>query len=501
MKTKKVMFMSFITTILFASTTNAASTIPSISAGAIVDNAGQVTTWLENGHDTRGTEFFSLNQQIYQADLSHAIQAQRCGTHSIALQNNGTVWSWGWNDFGSLGNGSDVERLSNGGLNTRKLPDIVENLSNVVAISCSNHNMALESDGTVWTWGLNGHGQSGVERPTKAVTVPTKIEGLENVVSINAGIDSSYAIKKDGTLWSWGTNTGSMSGNQSTKPVQVWDSSDKLMSQDQPVGIQGVYSISANWHKILLKEDGTVWGWGDNNYGQLGDLPNGESYYSDGIVNSSSGNTYTKPTQINGIEGAIAVMAADKYSAALLSDGTVYAWGKSFGKAPQKVDRLENIIAIAPGTPLISSHSIAVRNDGSVLVWGPEMATEVLIPNSSVPPIINTRFNGKLKHFIYSPSLVDNKTYFDLTYTFQLLGWEVRWDIENETIVCEKKGKEIRFELKQNSIYSNGTNSDFGDDVRSINNVMMISASFIAQSLDAQVQWNSSSNTIDINLK
>ena len=139
---------------------------------------------------------------------------------ALALRSDGSVWAWGDNTEGELGDGTDIGRT---------LPVQVLYLSHVIAIACGHdHCLALESDGTVWAWGTNTGGQLGVGTPEGTLPfsmAPMQIGSFANVIAIAAGRDSSLAVKSDGTVWAWGSGSHGQLGNGSTTdsdvPVQV----------------------------------------------------------------------------------------------------------------------------------------------------------------------------------------------------------------------------------------------------------------------------------------
>jgi alpha-tubulin suppressor-like RCC1 family protein len=161
-----------------------------------------------------------------------------------------------------------------------KSPVAVSSLSRVVAISAGGqHTVAVKADGTVWSWGNGLYGQMGNNTTNRSNLTPVQVSGLRGVRSVAAGHHHSVALKSNGTVWAWGQNDNGQLGNGTTTaaltPVQV-------------PGMSGVSQILAgNYHTIALKSDGTVWAWGLNNDPQLG---NGSTF------NSST------PTQVNGLD-------------------------------------------------------------------------------------------------------------------------------------------------------------------------------------------------------
>ena len=201
------------------------------------------------------------------------------GYHTVALRADVTVWAWGWNDYGALGDGTwtdsntPVQVVGPGGAG---------NLEDIIAIAGGyHHTIALKSDGTVWTFGANDAGQLGDGTNTHRIT-PVQVFGeggsgfLTDVSAIAGGHYHTIALKSDGTVWAWGNNFHGQLGDNTTTsrhtPVQVHGEGD--------IGnIEDMSAIAAGYrHTIALKADGTVWAWGHNGYGQLGDGTTTESW-------------------------------------------------------------------------------------------------------------------------------------------------------------------------------------------------------------------------------
>ncbi len=277
--------------------------------------------------------------------------------YSIALKSDGTVWSWGSNEYGQLGNGTTEDRF---------IPTKVSDLSDVLAIAGGSfHNLALKSDRTVWAWGYNTNGQLG-NGTTTSSSVPVQVSYLSDIIAIDVGKyyfiknisyiypAHSLALKSDGTVWAWGYNWYGQFGNGTTKsstvPVQVSNISD-------------VTSIAAGGaHNLALKLDGTVWAWGYNWYGQLGNGTTTSSYL---------------PVQVAGLNNVTAIACGYDHSLALKSDGTVWAWGYNTDgqlgignttsrHTPKQVSNLSDVTFIASG----GFHSFALKSDGTVWAWG-----------------------------------------------------------------------------------------------------------------------------------
>jgi alpha-tubulin suppressor-like RCC1 family protein len=307
---------------------------------------GTVWAWGYNGYGQLG-DSSTTNQKtpVMVKDLTEVTAIAAGFSHSLALKQDGTVWAWGDNAQGQLGDSSTTNQ---------KTPVMVKDLTEVTAIAAGfSHSLALKQDGTVWAWGDNAQGQLGDSSTTNQKT-PVMVKDLTEVTAIAAGSCHSFALKQNGTVWAWGYNMQGQLGNSSTTtqktPVMVKDLTD-------------VTAIAAgSYHSLALKQDGTVWAWGLNNYGQLGD--------------SSTTNQKT-PVMVKDLTEVTAIAAGGAHSLALKQDGTVWAWGRNnYGqlgdssttnqKTPVMVKDLTEVTAIAAG----SSHSLALKQDGTVWAWG-----------------------------------------------------------------------------------------------------------------------------------
>jgi alpha-tubulin suppressor-like RCC1 family protein len=193
------------------------------------------------------------------------------GYSTFCLKTDGTLWTWGWGAGGNLGLNDTITRSS-----PTQLPGTQWN---AVHGGILTFNISTKTDGTLWTWGINTGGQLGVDDTTQ-YSSPVQVPGTQwstdkKAISVNA--NTSFAIKNDGTLWAWGENTwGNLGQNNRTN-----HSSPRQIPGTQWSEIESGYAQ----HIAGLKTDGTLWTWGRNTWGNLG---------QNNLVN------YSSPVQIPG---------------------------------------------------------------------------------------------------------------------------------------------------------------------------------------------------------
>lgn len=249
-----------------------------------------------------------------------------------AVKPGGKLYTWGQNDWGFLGLGhSDFEVT----------PQPVTAVESVAAVSADNHLLILQQDGSVWACGYNGCGQlgNGAYGYNVVYATPQQVEGLPYVTDVAAHWQLSSALDEDGNLWRWGR--GEYSGFASDSHVLT---PRKLMSDVVQLGGTGMnnlavkadytlwnwgyddrpsqimenvqYVSGSNYHTLVIKTDGSLWAWGDNDHGQLG---NGRI--------STSFRPYSQAVQV--MDDVLAVQAGNDCSAAIKTDGSLWAWGSN----------------------------------------------------------------------------------------------------------------------------------------------------------------------------
>lgn len=309
--------------------------------------------------------------------LTSCAAAQPLAQPSAAgpVNTGGLVLSTGFSDLGQLGRSAPTGIRTSFGTVIDKAG---ANLVGVVDLAAGEqHSLALLHDGRVLAWGSNEEGQLGTgTRSASAVPVVVKAPDgttgpLTGVTDIAADSNTSVAVRKDGTVVVWGRVSSGQRGNGGTITDPLFPS--VVLKPDGTGPLTGVRAVSADGgSELALTDQGTVLGWGDNTYGQLG---------------TSAPREAKLPVVVTGrgkvpLTGVRAVAIGGQHAAALLGDGKVVAWGRNevsqLGDGTQE-DRAEpSEVLVAPGKPLtgateISSaekHTLALLKDGSVMAWG-----------------------------------------------------------------------------------------------------------------------------------
>lgn len=416
-------------------------------------NDGTLWSWGANNVGQLGqNNITNRSSPVQVGALTNWLRVSTSYRTSIAVKNDGTIWSWGLNDNGQLGQNDRVNRSS---------PVQVGALTNWSKLTKGPEKCrfvaATKTDGTLWAWGLNNNGQLGQNNLTNRSS-PIQVGALNTWLNVNTLKYSTLAVKTDGTLWSWGQNLGLLGTNDviyRSSPVQVgalttwlftgtgqssslalnapsleksnlWVigrnnfgqlAQNNLIYRSSPVlvssrvswsttsnSVQGFFAIrtdgtlwgcgrndsgqlgqndavarstitqigsSTDWascmmgysHVLAVKTNGTLWGWGKNQYGQIGS--------SDRVYRSS-------PTQIGALTNWLSVAGGQYCSIAIKTDGTLWAMGQNDSggtlgtgniinrSSPVQVGALTNWAKIA-----LAQYSVAaVKTDGTLWTWG-----------------------------------------------------------------------------------------------------------------------------------
>ena len=298
---------------------------------------------------------------IADAEVSERTAVAAGNDHSVALKSDGTLWAWG----GSLGAGTTAQQSVPTQEHT--------GATNWSAIAASyHHTVALKSDGTLWAWGDNAFGALG-DGTTADKNAPTQESTMAtDWTAIGAGAYHTVALKSDCTLWAWGSNNHGQIGAITNGPATVTSPTQELTGADNWSAV-----AAGTYHSVTIKLDGTVWAWGNNTTGQLGD-----GTYVGGRT----------PTQESTGATNWSAIAAELYTVGPKSNGTLWAWGANYSgelgdgtttrknTPTQELTQATNWTAIAAGD-YEGKHTVALRSDapsgrGATVTsvnWVPEM--------------------------------------------------------------------------------------------------------------------------------
>jgi alpha-tubulin suppressor-like RCC1 family protein len=292
------------------------------------------------------------------------------GTHNLALCSDGTMVAWGNNIYGQLG----VSTAVNGLIPVAVTADGFLSGKTVVAVSAGgDHSLALCSDGSIAAWGANYSGQLGNNNLPNASWTPVAVNMAgalqgKTVVAVSAGGNHSMALCSDGTVFAWGGNISGQLGNNSTtlSPVPVAVDTSGILAGKMVVAVS-----AGGIHSLALCSDGTVASWGDSRNGQLG---------NNTTVNSSVPVAVTTTGVLSG-KTVAAIAAGGSHNMVRCSDGTVAVWGDNDGGQLGNGGTVNSLVPVAVNTGALvgktvtavaagGNHCLALCSDNALVAWG-----------------------------------------------------------------------------------------------------------------------------------
>lgn len=320
----------------------AVSTWAQVSAGLThslgIRTNGTLWAWGTNSSGQLGDGTNTARSNPVQiGSFTNWVQVEGAGSFTVGLRADGSLWSWGVNGGSQLGDGTSNSRNSPGRIGTD---------SDWAAISAGGaFNMALKTDGSLWSWGGNSSGQLG-DGTTTTRSSPVKI-GTASWKSIAAGNASSLAVRQDGSLWAWGSNSFGQIGDGTktsrTSPVQIGSATDWISVE------------AGNYHSIAVKTDGSVWIWGRAQDSQ-----------------SAGGGDLTSPRLFSSGSDWALISGGNNVSYVLKTDGSLYAWDEGGGYTGKSVRKLTRALAPADWTGISAfvAHTLLTRSDGTLWAYG-----------------------------------------------------------------------------------------------------------------------------------
>ena len=329
-------------------------TYPQISAGVghsmAFDGEGRLWSWGYNEYGQLGDGTNTHRSKPTQiASKTKFAQVSAGGWHTVAIAEDGNLWTWGSNVDGQLGDGttrdrSEPKQITISGKPGTKFTQISTGYA---------HTVALAEDGSIWAWGWNSRGQIGDGTTTRR-NEPTEIKAGTKFARVLAGGLNTMAIAEDGSFWIWGCNEHGQLGDGTNE--------DKSAPVKIDYGTKFLQVSGGGYHMAAIAEDGSLWAWGYNVFGQLGD-----------------GTTIdkNKPVQIKSRTTFKKVSAGGYHTAALDSEGNLWVWGENYcgqlgdGTNTQKTAPVQ----IKTGTKFtqVSAgeyHTMAIDTEGNLWVWG-----------------------------------------------------------------------------------------------------------------------------------
>jgi alpha-tubulin suppressor-like RCC1 family protein len=277
-------------------------------------------------------------------------QVSAGSNHTAAVRQNGTIWAWGCNGIGRLGDGTAVDKSSP--------VSVVGGFTDWCRVGAGNtHTAAVRQNGTLWAWGSGGSGKLGDGTVATKSSPVSVLGGFTDWCRVSAGTFHTAAVRQNGTLWAWGSNANGRLGDGTA------------VNKSSPVSVIGGFTdwcqVSAgSAHTAAVRQNGTIWAWGCNNRGHLGD-----------------GTTVSKSSPVSVVGGFTdwcQVSAGCVHTAAVRQNGTLWAWGDNAqgilgdGTTVSKSSPVSVVGGFTDWCQVSAGncHVSAIRQNGTLWAWG-----------------------------------------------------------------------------------------------------------------------------------
>jgi len=290
------------------------------------------------------------------------------GRNTAAIRTDGTLWAWGQNNTMQLGDGTRYTRFA---------PSQVGTATDWAYVSIDveaggwlhGRTAAIKTDGSLWSWGSNAWGQIGDGTSGGFVGVPTRVGACYDWVRVSVSSRRTFAIRLDGSLWAWGSNANGFLGIGQTPPINFFMN---YQSTPARVGADYGWAFLANGgHSVAIKADGTLWAWGSNMFHQLGDGTTTDRAF---------------PGQLGTEADWVSAARGSWHAVALKRDGSLWAWGSNnfgqlgdgaggggwaynathFSSVPARMETPTRFVRVAAG----AMFTLAIGEDGALWAWG-----------------------------------------------------------------------------------------------------------------------------------
>jgi alpha-tubulin suppressor-like RCC1 family protein len=307
-----------------------------------IRNDGTLWAWGKNEYGQLGNGTTQNQATPIQIGIDTDWDETNTGYHfSVAKKKNGTLWAWGRNLFGQLGLGDKNNRL---------IPTKISNAIWKKFTTGNVHILAIKDDGTLWAWGNSYNGQVGDGSTNESILEPKMISSNSDWMSISSEGLHTLAIKGNGTLWAWGNNINGTLGIDSMitsikSPIQVGNESNWR------------FINTSESNSAAIKKDGTLWIWGGNEYGQLG--------FEDSLAQFT-------PLKFNTDEDWYSISMGLFHMGAIKIDNSLYTWGRNnIGQLGIGNTIDSNIPSKIQCTSIINSYEMITQNEESYLFPNP----------------------------------------------------------------------------------------------------------------------------------